>query len=205
MSKSLIIHQKGIAQGKLTLEFTGRVIPEDVLKFFPAFKTFLDEVKEKNWRYVYIQTSGKTVVEFDVTNLPSKIIPYGIWTGQNNFTISIDIGSSIPETKISAVEEFRINIATKNLPRAATVDLAKNIITYIDESFWNWTDEWKTDESKLSLALEVYDVVKWLVEDKKFTLHENYNFERYQELKQNFIKLQGQLITNKDSDLGKKQ
>lgn len=198
MSKSLIIHQKGIAQGKLSLEFTGRVLPEDVLKFFPDFKTFLEEVKEKNWRYIYIQTSGKTVIEFDIANLPSKIIPYGIWTGQSNFTINIDIGSNIPEPKISAVDEFRINIATKNLPRAATIDLAKNLVTYIDEPFWNWTDEWMSDESKLSLALEVYEVAKWLIEDKKFTLHENYSPEKYQELKEKFIKLQGLISTNKD-------
>lgn len=203
MSISLIVHQRGIAQGKLTLEFTGRVLPEDVLKFFPNFKIFLDEIKERNLRYIYIQTNGKTIVEFDVTNQPSKIIPYGVWSGQRSFTINIDVGSNIPNIKIGAVEEFRINIATKNLPRAATVDLAKNLVTYIDESFWNWTDDWKTDESKLSLALEVYDVVKWLVEDKKFTLHENYSLERYQELKEKFIKLHSHLVTNKNSGLNK--
>ncbi|MEM2004124.1 MAG: hypothetical protein QXQ37_05675 [Nitrososphaerota archaeon] len=203
MSISLIVHQKGIAQGKLTLEFTGRLLPEDVLKFFPNFKTFLDELKEKNWRYVYIQTNGKTIVELDLTNQPSKIIPYGVWSGQGNFTINIDIGSSIPNIKIGAVEEFRINIATKNLPRAATIDLAKNLITYVDESFWNWSDDWKKDESKLPLALEVYDVVKWLVEDKKFTFHENYKSERYQELKEKLIKLHNHLDTDKNSDLTK--
>lgn len=204
MNISTIIHQRGFASGKLTLEFSGKIIPEDALNTFPEFKAILNEIKERNWRYVYIQTNGKTVVEFDLSNQPCKIIPYGVWGGPGTFTVDIEMGRNMPDAKIVSVDEFRINVATKNLPRATTVDIARRTITYIDDNFWNWRDEWENDESKLTLALEVYEVVKWLVEDKEFKLHENYSPERYQDLKVKFEELTSRGLAVHKSDHGEK-
>jgi hypothetical protein len=195
MNLGRILNQKGLTAGKLKIEFSGILTPEDVLKENPELKNILNEIKEKGWRYLFIHTSGKTAIEFDISNQPSKIIPYGIWSGEGNYTINIDIGKNISEPKIKSVEEFRINISIKDLPRAVTIDIVKKLITYIDENFWNWKDEWTTDENKLSLATGVYEVVKWLIEEKKFELAENYNKERYTQLLETFKNLK---VINKD-------
>jgi hypothetical protein len=191
MSLPTILHVKGVARGKLTLEYSGRLIPEKVLETFPEYKKMLDEIKEKGWRYVYIEISGKSLIDLEISDYPCKVIPYGVWAGPNAFTLDIDLGRKLPELKVGEVEQFRINIASKSYPRIVTVDLAKQVITYIDENFWNWKDEWKDDEQKLQPAREAYEVVKWLVEEKKFKLHEEYRAEKYQEIKEKFDKMLG--------------
>ncbi len=188
MSLPTIFHLKGKAKGKLTLEYTGKLNPEEVLKTFPEFREALNEIKSKGWRYVYIEITGKSFIELEVADYPCRIIPYGVWAGANAFTLDIDLGRKLPEVKVGEVEQFRINIASKTFPRAATVDLAKKVITYIEEGFWNWRNEWKDDESKLQPAKEVYEIVKWLIEEKKFKLHENYQEARFQELKREIEK-----------------
>jgi hypothetical protein len=188
MSLPTILHMKGVARGRLTIEYTGRLIPEEVLKTFTEYKEMLNEIKEKGWRYIYIEITGKSLMELEVTDYPCKIIPYGVWAGADAFTLDIDLGRRLPEVRVGEVEQFRINIATKSFPRAVTVDLAKQVITYVEENFWNWKDEWKDDQSRLQPAKEVYEVVKWLIEERKFKLHENYQIEKYQEIKEKFEK-----------------
>ncbi|MEM3589296.1 MAG: hypothetical protein QXE25_05590, partial [Nitrososphaerota archaeon] len=151
-----ILNQKGLASGKIALEFTEILPPEEILKEFPEYKNLLNEIKENGWRYIFIHTYGKTAIEFDITNNPGKIIPYGIWSGEGNFTINIDVGKNVPEPRIKSVDEFRINISIKDTPRALTIDIVKKIITYIDEEFWNWKDEFMEDEDKRGHAIEIY-------------------------------------------------
>lgn len=184
-----ILNQKGLANGKLALEFTEILPPEDILKEFPEHKNLLNEIKENGWRYIFIHTYGKSIIEFDISNNPGKIIPYGIWSGEGNFTINIDVGKNVPEPRVKSVNEFRINIAIKNMPRALTIDIAKKTITYIDEVFWNWKDEFTEDEDKRVYAIEIHKALKWLIEEKKFELDKNYPLQKYQELKEKIEKL----------------
>lgn len=183
-----ILNQKGLASGKIALEFTEILPPEEILKEFPEYKNLLNEIKENGWRYIFIHTYGKTAIEFDITNNPGKIIPYGIWSGEGNFTINIDVGKNVPEPRIKSVDEFRINISIKDTPRALTIDIVKKIITYIDEEFWNWKDEFMEDEDKRGRAIEIYKALRWLIEEKKFVLDKSYQQQKYQELKEKIEK-----------------
>ncbi|MEM3398251.1 MAG: hypothetical protein QXQ84_04205 [Nitrososphaerota archaeon] len=186
MVMSTIIYQKGLANGKITVEFSGKISPEAALEACPEFKNMLSEIKEKGWRYFYIEMEGSTFIELDFTGNPSKILPYSFWGKRTFFSINIDIGEKLPEAKIKSVDMFKINVSTKDLPRAVTIDLSKKLIIYIDESFWNWQEEWRNDESKRSLALEVFKIVKWLIEEKGYRLDEKYDVQRYKELEDYF-------------------
>lgn len=193
MSMTTIIYQKGLANGKLTVEFSGRISPEAALDALPELRDTLNEIKEKGWRYFYIEAEGTTFIELELSNHLSKIIPYGFWGKGESFSINIDLGKKLPEVKIKSLNLFKINISTINLPRAVTIDLAKKLITYIDESFWNWQEEWKTDESKKSIALEVFKIVKWVIEEKGYRLSENYDIEHYKKLEKRFEELERSL------------
>ena len=84
---------------------------------------------------------------------------------------------------VPEVQEFRVNVSSKSFPRAATVDLAKGVVTYLHDHFWRWEKGWEADEKKLSDAKEIYEIATWLVDVKKFKLIDAFKPERYQELK----------------------
>ncbi|MBS7654642.1 MAG: hypothetical protein QXO01_03305 [Nitrososphaerota archaeon] len=183
----LITNQKAVANGKLTLEYDGRLTPELVLKNFLEYKSILDEITLKGWKYLYIEMTGKYFVELEFSGQPSRIIPYAAdWFTKGRFSIDVELGKPFPEVKIKEVDEFHINISTKSFPRSVTVELVKQIITYVENTFWDWMDEWMEDKEKLSKAFEVYEVVRWLMEEKKFKLHENLHEERCRGLLQKF-------------------
>jgi len=171
----------GYAKGKLSLELNKRT-PEEILKFHPEIRSMLEAIKEKGWKYLYIETKGRAVAEVDLEKNPCKLMPYAEYGGRGYWTIDVEIEKP-PETKdVPEVQEFRINVCTKSFPRAATVDLSKGVITYLHDPFWKWESGWEKDPKKLSEAKEVYDVAKWLLEDKKLKLHENMSIERYKEI-----------------------
>lgn len=188
-----ILGKKGFVHGNISLEFSGKIIPEDILSSFEEFKLLLEEIKSKGFRYLYIETEGKYSVEINLTNQECSIYPLDDfrYIKDPRVAISVEIlAKQLPEkVKIKEVTKFKINISTDVYPRAVTVDLAKNIILYIHETFWNWNDEWINDEEKLSQALKIYEVVKWLLEEKMFKLHEDLNIEHCRNLLEKFEKL----------------
>jgi hypothetical protein len=84
---------------------------------------------------------------------------------------------------VPEVQEFRVNVSSKSFPRAATVDLARGVVTYLHDPFWRWEKGWEADGKKLSNAREVYDIATWLLDVKKFKLIDVFKPERYLELK----------------------
>jgi hypothetical protein len=96
--------------------------------------------------------------------------------------------------KIKEVNEFRINISTSSFSRAVTLDIAKQIITtYIEDCFWNRKDSWREDKEKLSRALEVYEVVKWLLNEKNFQLYDGLSEKKVKDLSQKFDELRAEV------------
>jgi hypothetical protein len=45
-------------------------------------------------------------------------------------------------------------VPTKDYPRAATADIAKGMITYLNEAFWEWQTRWEKNAKKGSEAKE---------------------------------------------------
>ncbi|MEM2910088.1 MAG: hypothetical protein QXO01_03345 [Nitrososphaerota archaeon] len=175
----------GYAKGKVSIRVM-RTAPDEIVKYRQDIRSWLDAIKEKGWTFLYIEAKAWGVAEVDVENKPFRLFPTA-WTphtgtrAEARFVLDIDV-STWPEIKdVSEVEIFRINICTKSFPRSVSVDLSKGLITYVNEAFWNWESGWEKDPEKLSQALEVYEVIKWLIDEKKLTLSENYNLERYKE------------------------
>lgn len=177
----------GFASGKLRLESNDRMSAEDILKFHPELQSFLDDIEKKGWRYLYIETRGTSVAEIDLDGSPYKVrigdIQDTSEMGPHQNVLEIELGQKLPTFNgVPEVQTFRINVSTKSFPRASTVDIAKGLVTYINEAFWSWQNGWEKDAKKLSEAREVRDVANWLFETKRQKLHESYSMERYNEI-----------------------
>jgi len=187
LSYELISNRPASTNGKLILEYNDRLIPELVLNQFSQYKEFLDEILLKGWRYLYIEVKGKYSLELELSGQECRIIPQTPdWYIKGHFLMEVRLEKPVPELKIKEVDEFRINISTRSFPRTVTLDLAKHIITYIEDCLWNWDDSWRRDKEKLSRALEVYEVVKWLLDEKNFQLHESLSEKKVKNLLRKF-------------------
>jgi hypothetical protein len=180
------------------LDSTDRMAAEDVLKFHPELQSFLDEIENKGWRYLYIEARGTSVAEIDLDRSPYKIAVADVYprpttasddvygppdTNVAPLLLEVELAQKIIKLGgVPEVQMFRINVSTKSFPRAATVDIAKGVITYLNEAFWSWEETWKEDPKKLAEAREIHEVAEWLLEMKKQKLQENYSLDRYKEI-----------------------
>jgi hypothetical protein len=177
----------GFAKGKVALESNGRMIAEDILKFHPELQSFLNDIEKQGWRYLYIETRGTALAEIDLVGLQYRVRPGNAYdpseAGASQNILEIVLGNkTVRLSGVPEVDVFRINVSTKSLPRAVTVDIAKGLVTYVNDTFWAWQTGWEKDERKLSEAREVHEVTKWLLEIKGQKLHESYSMQRYNEL-----------------------
>lgn len=87
------------------------------------------------------------------------------------------------------MEKLVYNIFTRNaFPRAVTIDVQKKSIMYVNDVFWKWEDELIKKESKKTRAIEIYDLLKWLIEEEEFQLSQGYDADRWRELSEKFEK-----------------
>jgi hypothetical protein len=170
-------YHAGFAKGKLSLEYAGLVSPAAVLKYHPEFQARLDEISQHGWSYYLIESRGRSVSDVDVDQ------SYRMVADGRGYFVYISLGEEPPPVSdLPEVTEFRINVSTKSFPRAVTVDLTKDTITYIHEAFWEWQQEWKDDLTRLSQAREVYEVAKWLLDVKNMKLVEGLDVGRFEKL-----------------------
>jgi hypothetical protein len=179
--QSGLVHY-GFLKGNLSLEYTGLVHPADVLHYHPELKARLDEILEQGWTYLFIETRARSVSNLDIEDRTYKLTADG-----RGYYVVIELGETPPEVNgMPEVTELRINICTKSFPRAATIDLTKDAVTYVHEAFWQWQEEWRGDPIKLAKATEVYEVARWLLDVKKMIPHEELKMERFRELSKLF-------------------
>jgi hypothetical protein len=171
----------GFTKGKLSIEYTDMVYPLAVLEFHPEIKAQLDEISKQGWTYLFIESRAKSVSEFEIDQ-SYRLLEDGV-----GYYVQLYLGDHPPPiTGMPEVTMFIINICTKSFPRAVTIDLSKNMITYIHEAFWEWQEGWKDDPTRLAQATEVYEVARWVLEVKKMKLHEELKMERYTALSKLF-------------------
>lgn len=203
------IMTSGEANGRVTVKSTGFMQPAEALKLCPEFQAQLDEIAKLGWRYLFIQIIGTALVELPLEKSPFRLDIRYTGTGPRGIRINpryildLDLGSQMPAiTAKPEISEFRVNICSKSLPRAASVDLAKGIVTYLDDPFWRWEKGWETDEKKLSAAKEVKEIASWLLDVKGYTLIEVFKPERYQELSKLFkdLSVRNQSATSEGSE-----
>jgi hypothetical protein len=197
MNRAYILNP-GVAEGHLSFVSTGRVLGSDILAFHPEIQKELDEIQKKGWKYLFIETMATTKAEMTIEKSKFQIKSdyvkpdYGIMPKNAGRQLELMIGVELPKiTSIPEIQMFKVNVCSKSFPRAATIDLSKNVVTYLHDPFWKWEAGSEVDEQKLSDAKEVYEIATWLIDEKKFKLVEEVTEERYSELSYRFKKILG--------------
>jgi hypothetical protein len=180
----------GEAKGNLTLRAKGIMQAEHILKYHPEIQAQLDEIVRQGWNYLYVEIVGTAVAEVAVEDLPYHIrqgaAPGMQAMARSSQVLEITVDRKLLNLKdVPDVQAFRVNVCSKSFPRAATVDFAKGIVTYLHDPFWKWEKDWETDKKKISDAKEVYEIANWLIDVKKLKLIDPFQPERYRELAEN--------------------
>jgi hypothetical protein len=178
----------GEAKGRIALRSRGWMQPTDALRLHPEMRAQLDEIAKQGWSYLFIETVGTVEAEVvlggSIFRMTSRTPPGTYRSERLRYYLELELGEQTPTiTSVPEISEFKVNVCSKSFPRAATVDLSKRLVTYIDDHFWRWEKGWEEDKKKLSDAREVREIASWLLDVKGYKLDEPFKLERYQELK----------------------
>lgn len=171
--------RNGFMNGKLQTQYKKSLTMDELLANSPGVKDFFDELSEKGWRYYFIDGYGMVTMELEVESSE-----YSFGSGEHPrggfaYSLSLDFERCLPKLQLKDivnVERFVVNICSKHYPRGVTIDLTKNKITYVHESLWVSEGAEGVEEAK-----DVLNILKWLIEEKKFKLGGGEE-ERYREL-----------------------
>jgi hypothetical protein len=170
----------GVLEGKLDIQVEKFLALDDIVPHVASARDFLNEVLQKSWRYLFIDGYGRAVMELEVGSSPYNFKldehPHGGFC----YAISVDFGRRLPKMQVKDIanlERFIVNICSKQFPRAVTVDLTKNEITYVHDTLWVSKGKESREDAK-----EVFDILRWLVDVKKFKLALPDANKKYKEL-----------------------
>ena len=170
----------GFVDGKLTTQLESFLTADELFTHIPSAQALLNELSKKGWQYYFIDGYGTVQVEVDISSSPYKLQVGEHPRGGFTYALSVDFGRSIPRPQLKSIinlQRFVVNICSKHYPRAVTIDLTKNEITYVHESLWVSKGEEGIEEAK-----SVLEILQWLIEEKKFELAVSGGKEKYQEL-----------------------
>lgn len=167
------------ADGKLTIQLEKSLTLGELLAYLPEAQVLLDEILKKGWRYYFIEGYGTAIQELGINRSPYRLQTKEHLRGGLTYMFLIDFGRAIPKPQlkgISNLQRFIVNICGKYYPRSVTIDIAKNEVTYVHDSLWGYKGEQGEEEAE-----DILNILRWLIEEKKFKLGVN-DGERYQEL-----------------------
>lgn len=171
----------GSVEGKLDLHVEKFLTLGELLAHLPTAQAFLDELSQRGWRYYFIDGYGTVVMELGIRPLPYKLQVEEHLRGGFNYIVSVEFGRRTPQPQLKSIiklHRFIVNIGSEYYPRAVTVDLTNNEVTYVHEMLWVSKGEEGKEEAKNVLKL-----LQWLIEEKKFKLGVgDGDSDRYQEL-----------------------
>jgi len=158
---------------------------DDVKRFHPWIDPLLEEIKKKGWKYNFSNVNAEVLVELDLNELTLtlKYYPPRIeeFEEKGTYEISAEIGNDPPAVmKILSVEKFNVEISTEHCWRAVEIDPFKREIKWIYDVLWSGLN--KDGPNRLSEAREVYEVAKWLIEEKGFKPANDYVVKDYKKL-----------------------
>ena len=163
---------------------------EDVLKHHSWLKPLLEEIKGKGLEYRILNVDAEVLVELDLDKLVLNLKYYAPrideFGREGTYELSAELGNKPPAIiKVLSIKSFEIDISTKHCPHAIRIDPFKRKINYISDVLWNFGEE---KPKNLAEAREVYEVAKWLVEEKGFELKDEYVIKDYKKLLELFEK-----------------
>lgn len=158
----------GSVDGKLDIHVEKFLTLDELLTHLPTAKAFFDELSKKGWRYYFIEGYGRAVMQLEMVSSPYAVKVTEHPSGGLNFSMSVEFGRSTPRLKLGSIvdlQRFVVNICGKHYPRGVTIDLAKDEVTYVQESLLVSKGE-KIKED----ARDILEILKWLIKEKKFNL-----------------------------------
>ena len=171
--------QTGSVDGKLDIHIEKFLTLGELLTHLPTAQAFLDELSQRGWRYYFIDGYGTVVMELGVNPSPYTLQMKEHIRGGLSYMFSVDFWRRTPQPRLKSIinlHRFIVNICSQYYPRAVTVDLTKNEITYVHEALWVTKGKEGKEEAK-----DVLKLLRWLIEEKKFKLGVG-DGKRYKEL-----------------------
>ena len=169
----------GSVDGRLDIRVEKFLTLDELLKHVPTAQAFLDELSKRGWRYHFIEGYGMVVMQLEMVSSQYAAQVKEHPRGGLSYALSLDFGRTAPRLRLGCIinlQRFVVNICSKYYPRAVTIDLTKNEITYVHESLWASKREEVKEEAK-----EILELLQWLIEEKKFKLGVG-DGKRYKEL-----------------------
>lgn len=158
-----------------------------VLKFYPNIKSSLDNIKSNGWKYSFKNIVGTAKVTIDLNSIGFKLKYYPPrverFEGKGEYSIEATVGDKPPNIfNVEYIKSFEISISTEHTWGCVSIDPINKIITYIEDVLWNGIRIGEGREpEKLSEAKEVYNVVKFFL-DNKYKFKDKYVIEKYKKL-----------------------
>ena len=170
----------GSMEGKLDVETERFVTFDELCTHLPQAKAFFDELDKKGWPFFFIDCHCRVVLELEVASAPYTWQMYEAPRGGYAYKLAFDFGRRLPKLnlkKIVSLDRCVANIRSRYYVRGVTVDLTKKEVTYVHDSLWVSKGKGCADEAK-----DVLNILRWLVEDKKFKLAVSGGESYYREL-----------------------
>jgi hypothetical protein len=171
---------KGVMGGKLRVNSTRFLTVNELRDHSGTVKNILNELEKKGWRFLLIDAHGVVTMEMDIEDANYVWQAYEAPRGGFAYTLNFDFGRRIPRLSLVQVvklESCVINIRSQEYHRAVTVDLVTNEITYVHESLWE-----AKGKAVQKDACNVFEILKWLIEEKRFNFKEKDGKTHYQKL-----------------------
>jgi len=170
----------GTMGGKLQVETDRFIIFDELYANVPEIRAFFDELDKKKLRYLLIDSHGKVQMELAIEAAPYVWQSYEAPRGGFAYKLDFDFGRRLPRIKLNKVlnvENCIINIRTADLVRGLTLDFIKKDISYVHESLWASKNAKSSKEAR-----DVFKVLKWLVDVKRFKISAQGGSKRFKEL-----------------------
>lgn len=158
----------GSVDGRLDIRVEKSLTLDELLKHLPSAQAFLDELSKRGWRYYFIDGYGTVVMQLEMVSSPYTAQVKEHPRGGLSYALSLDFGRTVPRLRLGSIinlQRFVVNICSKYYPRAVTIELSKNEVTYVHESLRVSKGAKVKEEAK-----DILELLKWLIEEKKFEL-----------------------------------
>lgn len=158
----------GSMTGKLEVETSRFVTFNELCAHVPEINDFFVALDKKGLKYLLVDSHGKIVLEMAVETAPYVWQTYEAARGGFAYKLAFDFGRRLPRMglkKVLGLENCIVNIRNQDFPRALTVDLVQNAVTFVHDSLWAARGKKLSPEAR-----RVLQILRWLVEDKKFKI-----------------------------------
>jgi hypothetical protein len=171
---------QGVMGGKLEVETPRFLTVNELREHAGAINEFLKELEMKSWRFLLIDSHGLVVMEMELEEASYVWKMYEAPRGGYAYALSFDFGRRLPKLtpkRIVRLENCIFNICSAEFPRAVTIDLTTNEITYVHECLWVQKGKGCHKE-----ACNVLKILRWLVEEKQFLFQDGEGNTHYRDI-----------------------